>query len=137
MFFLRILSFLAGSFVLMGAPFFMLSERAGLASGNVALVLLGSAAVCAFGVAYFVIALYGHRTIRSVRLRQLVGALLAYQLLAGALVLALSSHVDLLMTCGTLMCLSVFLFLAFVYPGQLARSHRPMRRREQRALQPN
>lgn len=136
MFFLRILSFLAGSFVLLGAPFFLLSERAGLASVNLALVLLGTAAVCIFGVAYFFIALYGHRAVRSVKMRQLVGGLIGYQMLAGATVLALSSHADLLMTCGALMCVSVFMFLAFVYPGELARSHRPMRRRDQRDLIP-
>lgn len=136
MFFLRILSFLAGGFVLLGAPFFLLSETAGLASVNLALVLLGTVAVCIFGVAYFFIALYGHRTVRSAKLRQLIGALIGYQMLAGATVLALSSHANLLMTCGALMCVSVFLFLAFVYPGELARSHRPMRRRDQRDLMP-
>lgn len=132
MFFLRILSFLAGSFVLLGAPFFLLSEGAGMASVNLALVLLGTAAVCLFGIVYFVIALYGHRAARSRKLRQLAGGLVGYQLIAGALVLALASHAELLMTCGALMCVSVFLFLAFVYPGELARSHRPMRRRDQR-----
>lgn len=137
MFLLRILSFLAGSFVLLGAPFYLLSEGAGIASVNLALVLPAIAAVCAFGVAYFAIALVGHRTVRSPRLRQLVGGLIGYQLLAGAVVLALSSHADLLMICGALMCLSVFLFLACCYPGEMARSHRPMRRRDKHVLLPN
>ncbi|QYF94492.1 hypothetical protein KY495_04550 [Massilia sp. PAMC28688] len=137
MFYLRILSFLAGSAVLLGAPFLMLSARAGLASGHVFLVLLGTIAVLLFGFAYFFVALAGHRTVRSQRLRTATGALLAFQFVSGGVLLALSQNSQLLMACGALLCVSVFLFLAFVYPGELPRTHRPMRRRDTAEMLPN
>lgn len=137
MFFLRILSFLAGSLVLLGAPFLMLSARAGIASGQVLAVMLGTLAVAVFGFAYFFLAMAGHRTPRSPKLRKLAGALIGFQLVSGIVVLALSKNPQLLMTTGALLCISVFLFLAFVYPGELPRSHRPMRRRDSGDLLPN
>ncbi len=137
MFFLRILSFIAGSMVLLGAPFLMLSARAGLASGHVLLVLIATLAVCVFGFAYFFIAMTGHRTPRSPRVRTLVGGLITFQLLSGVAVLAFSQDAQLLMATGVLLCVSVFLFLAFVYPGELPRTHRPMRRRDSGDMLPN
>lgn len=41
------------------------------------------------------------------------------------------------MACGALLCISVFLFLAFVYPCELPRTHRPMRRRDSGDMLPN
>ena len=137
MFFLRLISFLAGSLVLLGAPFLFLSASAGLASGHVLLVMLGTLAVCLFGVAYFYLAIAGHRTVRSPRLRRIAGGLIAFQLLAGIAVLMFSTNSQLLMACGTCLCVSVLLFLAFVYPGELPRTHRPMRRRDPRDMLPS
>lgn len=137
MFFLRILSFFAGSVVLLGAPFLLLSARAGIASGQLLAVILGTLAVCVFGFAYFFLAMTGHRTGRSGSLRKLAGALLTFQLAAGIVVLAISHNPQLLMATGALLCVSVFLFLAFVYPGELPRTHRPMRRRDAGDLLPN
>lgn len=137
MFFLRILSFLAGGAVLLGAPFLLLSERAGVAFGNIFLVLLATLAVCVFAGAYFYIAMVGHRAPRSPRIRKIAAGLIGFQVLAGIVVLAVSQHVTVLSACGVMMCISVFLFLACVYPGELPRTHRPMRRRDASGMLPN
>lgn len=137
MFFLRFISFLAGGLALLSAPFLFLSTTAGLASGHPLLVLLGALAVFVFGAAYLFLAAAGHRTIRSARLRHTAGGLIAFQITAGIAVLALSDNSQLLMACGAFMCVSVLLFLAFVYPGELPRNHRPMRRRDSGDPLPN
>lgn len=130
MFFLKILSFCAGSFVLFAAPFLMLSERQGWAEGGVLTVLAASLAVLLFAVGYFFFALAGHRAGRSTRARLLGAALIVFQLIAGAVLLSTSRNPDLLIASAPLLSFSVFLFMAFIWPGDSARNHRPMRRRE-------
>ena len=130
MIFLRILSFMAGSFVLFAAPFLLLSEAAGQPSGGVYRVALGAVAVLVFALGYYFLALAGHRTGRSPKMRSIAAALITFQLLAGGWVLASSHDPRVLVASAPLLCLCVFLFMAFVWPGEGGRSHRPMRRRE-------
>ena len=128
MFFLRIFSFIAGSIVLFASPFLLLSERQAPASA--ATVLLAVVTVLLFAGAYFFFALFGHRTARSQRARYLAGGMIAFQLLAGAWLLSASQNARALVAVAPLLCFTVFLFMAFVWPGDTGRSHRPMRRRE-------
>lgn len=130
MIFLRIISFIAGSFVLFASPFFFLTERQGQADGHIATVIIAGLAVLLFGCAYFYFALSGRRTARSPRTRYTAAGLIAFQLAAGAWLLSSSNNPQLLVAAAPLLCFSVFLFLAFVYPGESGRHHRPMRRRD-------
>ena len=136
MLFLRILSFFAGSFVLFGSPFLLLSTRQ--QSGPGVAVLLSIATLLLFAAVYYFFALFGHRTSRSVRMRKLGAGLIGFQALAGAWLLATSRNTQALVAAAPLLCFTVFLFLAFVWPGEPRRSHRPMRRRDRPdELQPN
>ncbi|SHH28231.1 hypothetical protein SAMN05428948_3656 [Massilia sp. CF038] len=130
MFFLRVMAFFAGSFVAFAAPFLMLTERQGMAMGGMATILLGAVCVLGFGLAYFYFALLGHNIVRSHRMRRIAGAMVVFQLVAGGWLIHASSNARVLVTAAPLMCFSVLLFLAFVWPGDSSRNHRPMRRRE-------
>lgn len=130
MFFLRIISFIAGSFVAFAAPFFMLTERQGMAMGGIPTIIAGALAVLLFGLTYFYFALVGHNIVRSRRQRKLAGGLIVFQLAAGAALLYMSSNPKALVAVAPLMCFSVLLFLAFVWPGDTSHTHRPMRRRD-------
>jgi hypothetical protein len=130
MFLLRILSFIAGSFVLLGSPFLLLGERAGTADASTPAVLVSVLAVLLFGAAYFFFALCGRRIHRSARVRQLATGLIAFQLAAGAWLLATSHLTKALVAAAPLLCFTAFLFLVFIWPGNSLRTQRPMRRRE-------
>lgn len=128
MFFLRIFSFLAGSCVLFASPYILLGREQ--PSASTAVILLAVLTVLLFASAYFFFALFGHRTARSRRMRSVAAGMIAFQLLAGAWLLAASHNARALVAVAPLLCFTVFLFMAFVWPGQSARGHRPMRRRE-------
>ena len=130
MLFLRILSFFGASFVLLASPFLLLGERAGTADAGTLIVIVSVLAVLLFATAYFFFALYGHRIARSPRMRRLALGLVAFQLTAGAWLLATSQEAKALVAAAPLLCLTVFLCMAFVWPGESTRSRRPMRRRE-------
>lgn len=135
MIFLRVLSFIGGSFVLFAGPFLLLSDAAGKAGANSAAALLaGGVAVLLFALGYYFVAMAGHRTARSRTVRSLAAGLLAFQLAAAAWLLSTAHHAQVLVATAPLLCLSVFLFMAFVWPGDGGRSHRPMRRRDQSAM---
>ncbi len=121
---------MAGSFVLFAAPFLLLSDAAGQPAGGAYTVALGTVAVILFAIGYYFLAMSGHRTGRSHATRNMAAALIAFQLLAGGWVLAVSNNPRVLVASAPLLCLSVFLFMAFVWPGEGGRSHRPMRRRD-------
>lgn len=127
MFFLRILSIIAGGFALLGSPFFLLGKYT---SGSTLLILAAAVTVLLFASIYFYFGLFGHRVARSPRLRVVAAALIAFQLLAGAWLLAASHDADALMAAAPLLCFTVILFLGFVWPAETVRNHRPMRRRE-------
>lgn len=130
MLFLRVFSFFAGSFVLLASPFLLLGERSGSAEAGTLIVLVSVLAILLFAAAYFYFALFGHRIGRSQTARHLAIGLIAFQLAAGAWLLATSHVAKALVAAAPLLCFTVFLFMAFIWPGDSARSHRPMRRRE-------
>ncbi len=129
MFFLRIFALIAGSFVLFAGPFLLLSSS-GQAAGNGTTVFFGAVAVLVFALGYYFLGLAGHRTGRSAKIRTIAATLIVFQLIAGAWVLSASTNARVLVASAPLLCLSVFLFMAFVWPGDGGRSHRPMRRRD-------
>jgi hypothetical protein len=128
---LKILAFCAGCFVAFAAPFLMLSERQGLASGGLLTVIAAALAVLLFALTYFFFAFIGHRIGRSPRTRRLATLLVAFQLASGAWLLFAARNPDVLLAAAPLLSLSVLLFLGFIWPGDSARTHRPMRRRDQ------
>ena len=130
MFFLRILSFLAGSFVLLGSPFLLLGERSGSADVSGVMVIISGLTVLLFAAAYYFFALYGHRTSRSPRVRRLAVGLIAFQLAAGAWLLSTSHVAKALVAAAPLLFFTVCLLMAFVRPGNSTRGHRALRRRE-------
>jgi hypothetical protein len=130
MFLLRIVSFIAGSFVMFAAPFLLLSRAAGEAVGGALSVFIATVAVLVFALGYYFIALTGHRSARSPGIRHAAAGLIAFQLAAGAFLLSVSSNAQALVAAAPLLCLSVLLFMAFVWPGDAGRGHRPMRRRD-------
>ncbi len=87
-------------------------------------------AVLLFALGYYFLALAGHRAGRSNKIRAIAAALIAFQLVAGGWVLSASHSPRVLVASAPLLCLCVFLFMAFVWPGEGGRSHRPMRRRD-------
>lgn len=127
MIFLRILSFIAGGFTLLGAPLILLGKYD---SGATLLVLGAAVAVLLFACAYFYFGLLGHRVARSQRLRTAGSGLLAFQVLAGAWLLSTSNDPRALVAVAPLLCFTVILFMGFIWPADTARNHRPMRRRE-------
>ena len=119
---------MAGCFVLFAAPVILLGQHA----DPVALALGGLGAVL-FALVYFYFALQARRMGRWPRLRHIGAVLLAFQLSAGALLLAsarASTSTGALLV-APLLCFSVCLLMAFVWPGELGRNHHPMRAREQ------
>lgn len=116
--------------MLLGSPFLLLGERAGAPEASTLTVIVSVIAILLFAAAYFYFALLGHRTSRSPRLRQLATGLIAFQLATGAWLLATSHLTQALVAAAPLLCFTVFLFMALIWPGDGLRSHRPMRRRE-------
>lgn len=130
MIFLRILSFLAGSFVLLGAPFLLLAEGYSTAPASRWTTVLVLLAVLVFAFGYFFFALFAWRMARSLHLRQTGAGLVVFQLAAGAVLLATAGHTPAPLGAAPLLCFSVCLFMAFVWPGDAGRNHRRMRRRD-------
>jgi len=128
MIFLRIFSVIAAGFVLFASPFVLLSQRQAL-NGGWALAL-GALAVAVFAFGYLFFALFAHRFARSARVRLTGALLLAFQLVTSAVVLGTSNHAQTLVSVAAMLCYSVGLFLAFIWPGETARVRRPMRRRD-------
>lgn len=126
---LRILALLAAGFVLFASPFFLLSQRQALDGGWA--LALGALAVAAFAGGYLFFALFAHRFARSDKMRTIGAGVIAFQVAAGAVVLATSSNPQALVSTAPMLCYSVGLLLAFIWPGAIARNHRPMRRRNQ------
>lgn len=130
MLFLRLLSFIAGTVVLMTAPFLLLSGRQSATPPGAWSLALGAAGVLLFAAVYFFFAFLARRMSRSAVLRLAGAALTACQLLIGAAVLASAGHTHAPLAAAPLLCFSAGLFMAFVWPGKLGRNHRPMRPRD-------
>ncbi len=136
MIFLRVLSFIGGSFVLFAGPFLLLSDAAGQAAGrSVAAILAGGLSVLLYALGYYFVAMAGHRAWRAQNIRKIIAGLLTFQFIVALWLLSASKNPQALIATAPLLCLSAFLFMGFVWPGDGGHSHRPMRRRDHSALQ--
>jgi hypothetical protein len=127
---LRLLSILAGCLVMVSPALFLSGGSAGPAffdGRTVFGVITGLALVAA---AFFFVGFAGQQIHKSAQLRAVAGALLAAPFLAGVAVLWRGGGAAILWASALLCCISAVLFIAFVFPAQRSRKHRPMRRRE-------
>ena len=125
MIFLRLLAFMAGGFVLFAAPVLLLGQHLGPAA-----FAASAMAAALFAGGYFFFAIQGPRLTRSARLHSIGAALVAYQLIAGALVLTVGRQAQAAIWLAPLLVYSVCLLMAFIWPGELGRKQQVMRPRE-------
>lgn len=129
---LRLLSIVAGGLILVTPPLFLFVGKAGpeYFDGKTVLGTLAGLALVAF--TFLFIGFAGDRMRKSAPLRTLGGLLLAVPFVGSVAVLLRSTDVRLLWLSGVLLCVTVVLFVAFVFPATNSRKHRPLRRREAR-----
>jgi hypothetical protein len=130
---LRCISFLIGSLIVMGAPFFLLPD-APVRPGDVGMVIGACFAIALVSSGFFIIGVAGNHMKRSPKTRKLAGALLAVPILGSMGILLLGRSSDDIWMVGPVMCGAIFLFIVFVYPARRRRTHRAMRPRDPEAL---
>jgi Ca2+/Na+ antiporter len=130
---LRCISFLIGSLIVTGAPFFLLPD-APQRPGEAATVLGACILVGLIASGFLLVGVAGNHMKRSRRIRTLGAILLAMPIVGGISVLVMDEAPSEMWVIGALLCFATFLFYGFVYPGKHGRSHRPLRPREQSAL---
>jgi hypothetical protein len=126
---LRCFSFLVGSLIVTGAPFFLLPEAPQRPSDFTA-VLMGCTVIglCASG--FLLVGVAGNHMKRSLRTRILAALLLAFPMLGSIAVLTRDELPDDVWVVAPLFCCAALLFFGFVYPGRQGRFYRPLRPRE-------
>lgn len=130
---LRCISFLIGTVILMGAPFFLLPDHP-QRPGDVANVIGGCIVLALLASGFFVIGIAGNRMKRSLRARVLAGTLLGFPILGSLGLLMLDeSPVEVWMV-GPLLVCAVVLFMLFVFPGKRGPKHRRLRPRDPAAI---
>jgi hypothetical protein len=130
---LRCISFLIGSLIVMGAPFFLLPD-APVRPGDVGMVIGACIAIALVSSGFFVIGVAGNHMKRSLKTRKLAGALLAVPIFGCIAVLLLGRSSDDVWMVGPVMCGAIFLFIVFVYPARRTRTYRPLRPRDPDAV---
>jgi hypothetical protein len=127
---LRLLSILAGCLVMVAPALFMSGASTGPAFFDGRTVLGAMSGLAVVAAAFFYVGVAGPRMRRSAGLRTVAMLLLAVPFLAGLAVLWRGAQASELWA-GALLCsVTAMLFLAFVFPAQGSRKHRPLRRRE-------
>jgi O-antigen/teichoic acid export membrane protein len=133
MIFLRCMSFLIGSLIVMGAPFFLLPDTpqgprdvSGALAGCLA-IALAAAGFCFVGVA-------GNHMKRSRLTRALGAVLLAFPIAGSVWVLNLDNLPEDVWMIGPLLFFAVSLFYCFIFPGRRTRLHPPLRPRDSDAI---
>jgi len=125
----RFISFLIGSLIVTGAPFFLLPDTPqrpsdfGMAIGACMVVAL-------LASGFFVIGVAGNHMKRSRKTRILAGVLLAFPIAGSLAALVIDRQSDDVWMVGPLLCGAIFLFITFVYPARRRRTHRPLRPRD-------
>jgi len=129
---LRLLSILAGGLILVVPPLFLFAGTSGPEFFDARTVLAALAGLALVSFTFFFIGFAGDRMRKSAPLRTLGGVLLALPFAGSAAVLLRGTEVAMLWLSGLLLCVTVVLFVVFVFPASSSRKHRPMRRREPR-----
>ena len=129
MIFLRCIAFLIGGLIVMGAPFFLLSDRPQQAN-DVAAVMMACGAIALFASGFFCIGVAGHHMRRSPRTRMLAGVLLAFPILGSMAALLFEAQWANIWMVFPLFFCAGFMFVSFVYPARHHRAHTRMRPRE-------
>jgi MFS family permease len=126
MIFMRFLAFMAGTMVLLAPPLMMADVHTRNMGGWA--VLRGLLALAVVAGVFFYVAVQAPRIRRS-RTRRVLGAmLLLIPALVGLVALCTRTEPQVLWGSGTMMGLSIMLFIGFVFP--VASDSRPMRKRE-------
>lgn len=130
MIFLRCLSFLIGSVIVMGAPFFLLPDASPHPSETGA-AIAACAEIALLASGFFLVAIAGNHMRRSPRTRILGAALLGLAIIGCIWQLLFGLQNDDIWMIGTVLGFAIFLFITFVYPARRRRTYRPMRPRDQ------
>lgn len=130
---LRCASFLIGTIILMGAPFFLLPDAPQRPS-DVTSVIGACLVIAVLASGFFVIGIAGNRMKRSRRARALAGVLLGVPILGCIGLLLLDEPPVEVWMVGPLLVCAVVLFLGFVYPGKRGPKHRRLRPRDPAAV---
>lgn len=129
MIFLRCLSFLIGSLIIIGAPFFLLPDSAPRPS-EFGAAIAACAAIALLASGFFLVGIAGNHMKRSPRTRLLGAALLGLPIIGCIGVLLFGQQRDDIWMIGPVLCFAIFLFATFVYPAKRSRTYRPMRPRD-------
>lgn len=126
---LRCFSFLIGSLIVAGAPFFLLPEAPQRPSDFTA-VLLGCTVIALSASGFLLVGVAGNHMKRSRRTRILAALLLAFPMLGSIAVLTRDELPDDIWVVAPLFSCALLLFLGFVYPGRKSRKYRSLRPRD-------
>jgi hypothetical protein len=129
MIFLRCLSFLIGSLIVMGAPFFLLPD-APQGPREVHGALAGCLAIAVAAAGFCFVGVAGNHMKRSRRTRALGAVLMAFPIAGSIWALNLDDLPEDAWVIGPLLFFAVALFFCFIFPGRRARLHRPLRPRD-------
>lgn len=126
---LRCISFLIGSLIVAGAPFFLLPEAPQRPSDFTA-VLLGCTVIGLTASGFLLVGVAGNHMRRSLRTRVLAALLLAFPMLGSIAVLTRDQLPDDVWVIAPLFSCATILFMGFVYPGRQGRRSRALRPRD-------
>jgi hypothetical protein len=129
MIFLRCLSFLIGSLIIIGAPFFLLPDASPRPS-EFGAAIAACAAIALLASGFFLVGIAGNHMKRSPRTRILGAALLGLPIIGCIAVLLFGQQRDEIWMIGPVLCFAIFLFATFVYPARRSPTHRRMRPRD-------
>jgi hypothetical protein len=127
---LRLLAILAGCLVMMSPALFMSGDSSGPAFFDGVTVFGAITGLALVSAAFFFVGFAGRKMIKSTRLRTVAAVLLALPFLGGVAVLWRGGQATELCASALLCGVTAVLFVAFVFPAEHSRKHRPMRRRE-------
>jgi Ca2+/Na+ antiporter len=130
---LRCVSFLIGTLILMGAPFFLLPDAPQRPSA-IGDVIAGCTVIALLASGFFLVAVAGNRMKRSLRARVLAAVLLGFPILGSISLLMLDQTPVEVWMIGPLLFCAILLFIGFVYPGKRGPKHRRMRPRDPAAI---
>lgn len=129
----RCISFLIGSLIITGAPFFLLPDAPPRPS-DLRMAIGACVVVALLSSGFFLVGVAGNHMKRSRKTRVLAGVLLAFPILGSFAALQLDRQGDEVWMVAPLLCGAIFLFILFVFPAKRRRTYRPLRPRDPAAV---